>query len=103
MGTTVVRCLEGAARLHRGTLTSGSGVTDVRLGPEFRPEVVDGLLTGIHEPGTSHYDLVRAFVPEPLLAAASRHEEAEGYLVHEFGDSCLVLAGETGPLSPPVP
>jgi S-adenosylmethionine:tRNA ribosyltransferase-isomerase len=90
-GTTVVRALEGAAA-RQGRLVAGSGVTDLRLGPGFRPCVVDGLLTGIHEPGTSHFAVVEAFAPGGLAERAFRHAEALGLLIHEFGDSSLVLA-----------
>jgi S-adenosylmethionine:tRNA ribosyltransferase-isomerase len=55
--------------------------------------VVDGLLTGLHEPGTSHFDLLEAFAPRPLLLRAVEHAARTGYLQHEFGDSCVVLAG----------
>ena len=91
VGTTVVRALEGSAALHAGRLAEGEGVTDLRLGPGFRPKVVHGLLTGIHEPGTSHYALLEAFVAPATLAAATRHAEQAGYLTHEFGDGMLVL------------
>jgi S-adenosylmethionine:tRNA ribosyltransferase-isomerase len=50
------------------------------------------LLTGIHDPGTSHFSLLTAFAPRPLLEAAHRQAEAGGYVGHEFGDSMLVLA-----------
>jgi S-adenosylmethionine:tRNA ribosyltransferase-isomerase len=49
------------------------------------------LLTGLHELGSSHRELVQAFAPEPLLARAWTHAEQRGYLDHEFGDACLVL------------
>lgn len=91
VGTTVVRALEGSAALHAGRPTEGEGVTDLRLGPGFRPKVVDGLLTGVHEAGTSHYALLEAFVAPATLAAATRYAEEEGYLSHEFGDAMLVL------------
>jgi S-adenosylmethionine:tRNA ribosyltransferase-isomerase len=55
--------------------------------------VVDGVLTGVHQPGESHFDLLQAFAPEPLLRRALAHAEHEGYLAHEFGDSCLILPG----------
>lgn len=91
VGTTVVRALEGSAALHAGRLAEGEGVTDLRLGPGFRPKVVDGLLTGVHEAGTSHYALLEAFVAPATLAAATGHAEQAGYLSHEFGDAMLVL------------
>jgi S-adenosylmethionine:tRNA ribosyltransferase-isomerase len=58
--------------------------------------VADGLLTGVHEPGTSHFDLLGAFVRRPLLEAALEHAAREGYLGHEFGDAMLVLARAGG-------
>lgn len=91
VGTTVVRALEGAAAQNGGALRAGSGITDLRLGPKDRPRIVHGLLTGIHEPGTSHFELAKAFAPPELLEAAFHHAEANGYLGHEFGDASLLL------------
>lgn len=91
VGTTVVRALEGRAAQCGGRLEPGEGVTDLLLGPGFVPRVVDGLLTGVHEPGSSHHALLQAFAPLPLLREAATLAEARGYLGHEFGDSCLLL------------
>jgi S-adenosylmethionine:tRNA ribosyltransferase-isomerase len=90
-GTTVVRALEGCAALHGGELVPGEGTTDLRIGETTRLRVVDGLLTGLHEVGTSHRELLRAFAPESLLRDAWAHAAGRGYLGHEFGDACLVL------------
>jgi S-adenosylmethionine:tRNA ribosyltransferase-isomerase len=91
VGTTTVRALEGSVALH-GRLMAGEGVTDLRIGADHRPVVVDGLLTGIHEPGTSHFSLLTSLAPASLLRRAHEHAERDGYLGHEFGDSSLVLA-----------
>ena len=91
VGTTVVRALEGAAEAGGGDLRAGEGRTGLRIDRAFRPRIVDGLLTGVHQPGESHFDLLQAFAPEPLLRRALAHAEQEGYLAHEFGDSCLIL------------
>ncbi|XXF77054.1 S-adenosylmethionine:tRNA ribosyltransferase-isomerase [Myxococcaceae bacterium GXIMD 01537] len=91
VGTTVVRALEGRAAQGGGRLEPGEGETDLLLGPGFVPRVVEGVLTGVHEPGSSHHSLLRAFAPLPLLREAAALAEARGYLGHEFGDSCLVL------------
>jgi S-adenosylmethionine:tRNA ribosyltransferase-isomerase len=85
MGTSVVRALESAG-LKR------SGFTTLRLGPGSQRRVVDGLLTGTHDVSESHYQLLRAFLPEDVLTRVSQHLEAKDYLTHEFGDLCLVLA-----------
>ncbi|HVE81320.1 MAG TPA: S-adenosylmethionine:tRNA ribosyltransferase-isomerase [Myxococcales bacterium] len=91
VGTTVVRALEGAAAAHGGELVAGAGVTGLKLGPGFRRRVVDGILTGMHEPSSSHFQLLLAFAPDALLRRAHAHALGQGYLWHEFGDSCLVL------------
>ncbi|HEV3190842.1 MAG TPA: S-adenosylmethionine:tRNA ribosyltransferase-isomerase [Polyangiaceae bacterium] len=92
VGTTVVRALEGCAALHGGELVAGEAVTDLRIAPGFRPRVVDGVLTGLHDVGSSHRELVGAFAPQGLLAEALASADASGYLGHEFGDVCLVLS-----------
>jgi S-adenosylmethionine:tRNA ribosyltransferase-isomerase len=92
VGTTVVRALEGCAKAHGGELVAGEGTTDLRLDGRSTLQVASGLLTGIHEPGTTHFDLMQSFAPAPLLDRAMRHAERAGYVQHEFGDSVLILA-----------
>lgn len=91
VGTTVVRALESSA-LEHGALTAGPGVARLVLGPGYRPRVASGLLTGMHEPTTSHFALLSAFAPAALLERALVSAAGEGYLQHEFGDSCLMLS-----------
>jgi S-adenosylmethionine:tRNA ribosyltransferase-isomerase len=87
VGTTVARALEHAAA-HG--LAGGDGVADQRLGPDTRLVVVDAILSGTHEPGTSHYDLLRAFTDAATLAAADAALEAGAFRTHEFGDSVFI-------------
>jgi S-adenosylmethionine:tRNA ribosyltransferase-isomerase len=89
IGTTVVRALEGAA--HAGGVRSGAGTTAILLDQRSRLSVVDGLVTGIHAPGESHYRLLGAFAPAASLAAAAAHATARGYRPHELGDLALVV------------
>jgi S-adenosylmethionine:tRNA ribosyltransferase-isomerase len=96
VGTTVVRALEGSAVQNHGEVRAGAGVTDLRIGASHVPAVVDGLLSGLHEPGSSHFELLTAFAPRAFLEGAARHAEAAGYLAHEFGDACLVLRARAG-------
>jgi S-adenosylmethionine:tRNA ribosyltransferase-isomerase len=91
-GTSVVRALEAHANAD-GWLEAGAGSTDLRLSASYELGVVDGLLTGLHEPGTSHFELLEAFAPRELLLRATDHAGRTGYLQHEFGDSCLILPG----------
>jgi hypothetical protein len=89
VGTTVVRALEHAAA-RAGVVRPGHGVADQRLGPSSSLRVVDAILSGTHEPGSSHYQLLRAFLDDATLAEVSAALEARGYRTHEFGDSMLV-------------
>jgi S-adenosylmethionine:tRNA ribosyltransferase-isomerase len=89
VGTTVVRALEHAAAGH-GVVRAGEGVADQRIGPNSRLRIVDAILSGTHEPGGSHYQILRAFLDDATLADADAALEARGYRTHEFGDSVLV-------------
>jgi S-adenosylmethionine:tRNA ribosyltransferase-isomerase len=90
IGTTVVRALEHSA-MRDGTVHAGRDTATERVGPGTQLRVVDAILTGIHERGTSHYELLRAFADEPTLSAADDEIAAHGYRRHEFGDSVLVI------------
>ncbi len=90
VGTTVTRALESVAAID-GVVAPGSGWTDLVLGPDRPARVVDGLITGWHEPGASHLLLLEAVAGRDLVAAAYRAAAAHGYLWHEFGDSALLL------------
>jgi S-adenosylmethionine:tRNA ribosyltransferase-isomerase len=61
-----------------------------RIGPSTRLRVVDGLLSGTHEPGTSHYELLRAFTDDETLERANDELNRCGYRTHEFGDSVFI-------------
>ena len=90
VGTTVVRALEDAAT-EDGHLRSGEGLAKGRIGPSTRLRVVDAILSGTHERGTSHYELLRAFLEDSTLQRATEELDLHGYKTHEFGDSVLIL------------
>lgn len=58
-----------------------------------RSSTRNGLVTGLHSPGETHFELLRAFAPRGVLAASLRHAELAGYATHEFGDLGLTLSG----------
>jgi S-adenosylmethionine:tRNA ribosyltransferase-isomerase len=91
LGTTVTRALEHAASIHT-PLRAGTGLADQRLGKHSRLRVVDAIISGTHEPGTSHHDLLRAFADDATLDRADAALLAHGYRTHEFGDSVLIEA-----------
>jgi S-adenosylmethionine:tRNA ribosyltransferase-isomerase len=97
VGTSVVRALESASR--SGTVAAGGGVTDLRLGPGVRRRVVDALLTGVHEEGTSHFALLGAFASARRLDDLTDVTARERLLGHEFGDAWLVWGDEAEALA----
>jgi S-adenosylmethionine:tRNA ribosyltransferase-isomerase len=89
IGTTVLRALEHSAARF-GAVVAGDDVADQRIGAQTQLRVVDAILSGTHEPGTSHYDLLHAFAADPVLRRADRALAADGFRTHEFGDSVLI-------------
>jgi S-adenosylmethionine:tRNA ribosyltransferase-isomerase len=90
VGTTAVRALETVAEPD-GTVHPGQGWTELVVGPHRPVRAVHGLITGWHEPGASHLDLLEAVAGRELVAASYQEAIAAGYLWHEFGDSHLIL------------
>ena len=86
-----MRALESAATTDGIVHVRHDAVRD-RIGPKTQLRVIDTVLSGTHEPGESHFDLLRVFADDPVLlnahrtaAAAERH-----YHTHEFGDFLLI-------------
>ncbi|MBO0961508.1 S-adenosylmethionine:tRNA ribosyltransferase-isomerase [Neobacillus sp. MM2021_6] len=86
IGTTVVRALETAAKI--GAL---SGMTKLYINQKFSLKIVNGIITGLHEPKASHLDMLSAFISEKYLLKAYDQAIESGYLWHEFGDMNLIL------------
>ena len=89
-GTTVVRALETAARAD-GFVAPSAGWTSHVVTPETGVRAVDGLLTGLHEPRSSHLRMLAAFAGPELLSRCYDAAITAGYLWHEFGDVHLLL------------
>lgn len=89
VGTTVVRALESAT--GPGGLRAARGFTQAFLHPGRPMRTADGLVTGLHDRGSSHLSLLAALAPAASLERAYRAAVAEGYAWHEFGDSHLIL------------
>ncbi|HEV8660636.1 MAG TPA: S-adenosylmethionine:tRNA ribosyltransferase-isomerase [Thermoanaerobaculia bacterium] len=90
VGTTVVRALESSVDAN-GELVGSRGWTDLVITPDRGVRIVDGLLTGLHEPRATHLAMLEAIAGketiEKAYAAALEHE----YLWHEFGDLHLIV------------
>jgi S-adenosylmethionine:tRNA ribosyltransferase-isomerase len=90
VGTTVVRALETVADAS-GRVSAGAGFTELVITPERGVRAVDGLITGWHEPESTHLQLLEAVAGADLLERSYAAARAHGYRWHEFGDSHLIL------------
>ncbi len=106
-GTTVVRALESAVLAQGDDLLASRGTaTALAAGGPIGPAagwtwhvvtrqsgvaVVDGLLTGLHEPRSTHLWMLAAFAGDPLLRRCYREAAEHEYHWHEFGDVHLLL------------
>lgn len=93
VGTTVVRALESA--VTAGEVVASNGWSDLVVTPERGVAVVDGILTGFHEPRASHLAMLRAFAAAGVLEAAYAGALEAGYFWHEFGDVHLIVPHRT--------
>jgi S-adenosylmethionine:tRNA ribosyltransferase-isomerase len=89
IGTTVVRALATVTD-DRGEVHPGQGWTDIIVSRDHPVRSLDGLLTGWHEPESSHLLMLQAFASTNVLGAAYHTALDEGFLWHEFGDSHLL-------------
>jgi S-adenosylmethionine:tRNA ribosyltransferase-isomerase len=93
VGTTAVRAVESAAD-DDGVVRAAEGWTELVVTPGRGVRVVDGLLTGLHEPEASHLLMLEA-VAGRAAVDRSYEEALRGlYLWHEFGDVHLILPEE---------
>jgi S-adenosylmethionine:tRNA ribosyltransferase-isomerase len=90
-GTTVVRALETAVSTRDCLVEARAGWTSHVVTPDTGLQVVNGLLTGLHEPRSSHLRMLAAFHDRDLLRDCYDAALADAYLWHEFGDVHLLL------------
>ncbi len=94
VGTTVVRALESA--WDGVNLRPARGFTRLYLHPGRAVNVTDGLLTGFHDPKTSHLAMLFALAGQNLVRSAYDEAVRARLLWHEFGDSHLILPKSIG-------
>ncbi|MFE1436412.1 S-adenosylmethionine:tRNA ribosyltransferase-isomerase [Streptomyces griseoaurantiacus] len=90
VGTTAVRAVESAAGAD-GIVRACAGWTDLVVTPGRGVRVVDGLLTGLHEPEASHLLMLEAVAGREAVERGYEEALAGRYLWHEFGDVHLLL------------
>ena len=99
MGTTATRALEGAAREAQEsgkTLQAFRGTTDLFIYPGYQWQVVDGLITNFHLPGSSLLMLVSALIGRNRLLKLYQEAIALNYRFYSFGDAMLILPTARG-------
>jgi len=90
VGTTVVRALESSID-RSGNAIASRGWTELVITPQRGVKVVDGLLTGLHEPRATHLAMLQAIAGRDAIARAYEAALEREYLWHEFGDVHLIL------------
>ncbi|WP_405580153.1 S-adenosylmethionine:tRNA ribosyltransferase-isomerase [Streptomyces sp. NBC_01092] len=93
VGTTAVRAVESAVDAD-GVVRAREGWTDLVVTPERGVHVVDGLLTGLHEPEASHLLMLEAVAGRAAIDRSYEEALRGLYLWHEFGDVHLILPVE---------
>jgi S-adenosylmethionine:tRNA ribosyltransferase-isomerase len=89
VGTTAVRSLETAAQ--SGQIQAYSGDTNIFIYPGYQWQIVDGLITNFHLPGSSLMMLVSALIGRSRLLDLYGVAIAEKYRFYSFGDAMLIL------------
>lgn len=97
VGTTATRALEGAAAIAKqagkgtNTLTAFHGKTNLFIYPGYQWQIVDGLITNFHLPGSSLLMLVSALIGRERLLDLYQQAIASNYRFYSFGDAMLIL------------
>ncbi|MFD0026264.1 S-adenosylmethionine:tRNA ribosyltransferase-isomerase [Streptomyces sp. NPDC058382] len=102
VGTTAVRALESSAGPD-AVVRPAAGWTDLVVTPQRGVRVVDGLLTGLHEPEASHLLMLEAIAGGAALSRGYGEALSHRYLWHEFGDVHLLLPPDPAPPRHPTP
>ncbi|CAN5635235.1 S-adenosylmethionine:tRNA ribosyltransferase-isomerase [soil metagenome] len=90
VGTTSVRALETVTD-EDGVTHPGEGWTRLIITPKRSIRSIDGMLTGLHEPRSSHLAMLEAVADRKHLQLTYAEALREDYLWHEFGDLHLIL------------
>ncbi|MEM6612714.1 MAG: tRNA preQ1(34) S-adenosylmethionine ribosyltransferase-isomerase QueA [Cyanobacteria bacterium P01_C01_bin.72] len=92
VGTTATRALEGAASAAKSEqIEPFQGKTDLFIYPGYQWQVVDGLITNFHLPGSSLLMLVSAMIGRERLLEIYQEAIALEYRFYSFGDAMLIL------------
>ncbi len=90
VGTTSVRSLESAAKVHGGKLDTYFGDTDIFIYPGYQFNVVDAMVTNFHLPESTLIMLVSAFAGQDNIMGAYHTAIKEQYRFFSYGDAMFL-------------
>ncbi len=90
VGTTVARAVRSATK-SSGVIKALSGFTRHVITPWDPAVALDGIISGWHDPASSHLLLLESFLGAPRLQYCYERAVEGGYRWHEFGDAQLIL------------
>lgn len=90
VGTTTTRALESAAT-GDGKVAAERGRTRLFIKPGYQFQVIDGLLTNFHLPGSTLIALVMALAGRERVLQAYQHAVASDYRFYSYGDCMLII------------
>jgi S-adenosylmethionine:tRNA ribosyltransferase-isomerase len=93
VGTTIARALESMAR-HFSNNSDVEGqpeATDLFIQPGFEFQILDGLITNFHQPGTTHLLLVEALTGRARLQEAYEFALNNDYRFLSYGDGMIIF------------
>lgn len=91
VGTTCIRAIETAANNPEGCVIPFRGNTELFVDENYNMKIIDGLLTGFHEPKASHLNMLQAVAGFDHIDRAYKEAVQSGYFWHQFGDLHLIL------------
>ncbi|MDP2566066.1 tRNA preQ1(34) S-adenosylmethionine ribosyltransferase-isomerase QueA [Pseudoalteromonas marina] len=90
VGTTSMRSLESAAKIHGGKLDTYFGDTDIFIFPGYQFNVVDAMVTNFHLPESTLIMLVSAFSGQDNIMGAYNTAIEQKYRFFSYGDAMFL-------------
>ena len=90
VGTTSMRSLESAAKIHGGKLDTYFGDTDIFIFPGYKFNVVDAMVTNFHLPESTLIMLVSAFSGQDNIMGAYNTAIEQKYRFFSYGDAMFL-------------
>ncbi len=88
VGTSSARAIESYDALN---MTDLEETTSVILKNDRKPLVATGIVTGFHDRGSSHYELIRSFVDSDVLERINSIAMNSSLSSGMFGDLCIIV------------